>query len=409
MQKFVQHERLGKGCNAVYRATRIADSAEVALKRIEGWAALPPEAQHTALREVAALKAIDHPHALRLLDSFTDKGDLCLVAPLLRPGARAFDSSALPLSPEAVARVGYQLASVLAYLHALSPPLLHRDVKPANLLLETWSDAAVRSLGPLSPPLASALVLSGKVVLGDFGSALALSRALATGTVSGTPAYKAREILLEEEYGAPADVWAYGVTLLQLGTGHVAGGTSAARKAIMGLRGSEWTLAGALAGEFKDKFASAAEEEAWGRESEGWRVAWGALGEGLQGVIERCLAVEPGARPGAGELLGSAAFERERGAALLAVALDKLVEGAPVTAEELVAVLEAGVDVKMGVLELACKAVRGVAAGGAGEAWVQRACAALLGVIGGGGAWGGCMRQWRRWLGCRASRAQRRA
>ena len=108
----------------------------------------------------------------------------------------------------------------------------------------------------------------GSLTLSGPGSALALRR----------PAYKAREILREDEYAAPADVWAYGVTLLQLGTGHVAGGTSAARRAIVGYEGPQWTLQQALAGAFHDKFTRAGEEEDWGAACAVQRAAWGGAG-----------------------------------------------------------------------------------------------------------------------------------
>jgi serine/threonine protein kinase len=311
MHKYEQHEKLGQGTSAVYRAIRLADGEDVALKRVVGWAALAPPDQATALREVAALKAIDHPHAIQLLDSFTDRGDLCLVFPLLAPGARVFEDGALPLSPAAVARAGYQLASALAYLHGQAPPLLHRDVKPANLLLAAAPGAALPPPGALTPAAASALVCRGTLVLSDFGSALAMRRAQATGTVSGTPAYKAGEILREDEYAAPADVWALGATLLQLATGHVAGGTSAARKAIMGLGAAQWTLQQALAGAYHDKFADAGAEAAWGAACGAQRAAWGALGEELRSAIGACLALQPESRASAGALLAHAAFERE--------------------------------------------------------------------------------------------------
>ena len=218
MNKYEQHELLGHGTSStVYRAIRLSDGVNVALKRVKGWGALKAAEQEVGLREVVVLKSMDHPNVIKLLDSFTDKGDLCLVVPLVRPGARVFEDASLPLSPAAVARVGYQLASALAYLHGKTPQLLHRDIKPANLLLMAAPGIDLPPPGPLTPSQASALVCRGTLLLGDFGSALALRRTLATGTVSGTPAYKASEILREDEYAAPADVWSYGVTLLQVG------------------------------------------------------------------------------------------------------------------------------------------------------------------------------------------------
>ena len=326
MDKYEQRERLGLGNSPVYRAIRRADGVSVALKRVMGWAALAPADQATALREVAALKTVDHPNAIKLLDSFSDQGDLCLVLPLVAPGARVFEDTSLPLAPAAVARAGYQLASALAYLHGQAPPLLHRDVKPANLLLAAVSGAELPpSDHHFTPAQASALVCSGSLVLGDFGSALAQRHTAGnTGTVAGTIGYSAREILRQDEYAAPADMWACGATLLQLATGHAAGGTLAARKAIMGLGAAPWTLHEALAGAFHDKFKGAEEEAAWGEACAAQRAAWDALGAPLRDVIGQCLKLEAGERASAGALLGHAAFERERRAALVAEALRKL-------------------------------------------------------------------------------------
>ena len=88
MDKYEQHEVLGHGNSTVYRAIRLADRADVALKRVKGWSSLKPSEQEVGLREIAVLKTVDHPHAIKLLDTFTDKGDLCVVLPLVRPGAR---------------------------------------------------------------------------------------------------------------------------------------------------------------------------------------------------------------------------------------------------------------------------------------------------------------------------------
>ena len=163
MNKYEQHELLGHGTSStVYRAIRLSDGVNVALKRIRGWNALSAVDQEEGLREVVVLKSVDHPNVIKLLDSFTDKGDLCVVLPLVRPGTRVFEGAALPLTPAAVARAGHQLASALAYLHGLKgregapKPVLHRDIKPANLLLSAAQGAELPPPGPLTPAQASA-------------------------------------------------------------------------------------------------------------------------------------------------------------------------------------------------------------------------------------------------------------
>ena len=360
MDKYEQHELLGHGNSSVYRAICLSDGLNVALKRVKGWSALEAEDQRVGLSEVAVLKTVEHPHAIKLLDSFTDKGDLCMVLPLVRPGTRVFEGSALPLTPAAVARVGYQLASALAYLHSKTPQLLHRDIKPANLLLVAAPGVALPPPGPLTPAQASALVCSGTLLLSDFGSALMLSKTQATATRSGTDAYKSPEVLDLEDYDASADVWACGATLLQLATGHLAGGTLAARRS---LKRGDWTQAKALGGDFHDKFTCAEEEEEWDTACATQRTAWAALGEPLQQLIESCLVVEAGGRAKASELLGHAAFVKERRGALVAGAVGKLAGGGggvggggggggvgvkALTREELLAVLEVGEGVEEG-------------------------------------------------------------
>ena len=214
----------------------------------------------------------------------------------------------------------------------------------------------------------------------------------------------APELLNEDEYGAPADVWALGVTLLRLATGHLVGRTLNAMRAL--LRGT-WSLPAALAGEYLDKFHCPEEGEWWTAARAEWAAAWTALSSELQDVISSCLTLDAGARATAGTLLGHAAFRRERSAALLSTAGVKLAAllaaeaaggagaaaaaaaAASVSPEELLAVLQAGpaapTPSAAAELQRACGLVEG-AAGAAGEAWATAAGAALLDVVGGAGS-----------------------
>ena len=309
MEKYEQREVLGHGNSTVYRAIRLSDGASVALKRIKGWGTLDAAEQEKGLREVVVLKTVSHPHAIQLLDSFTDQGDLCMVMPQVCPGSRVFEAAALPLEPAAVARVGYQLVSALAHLHSREPQLLHRDIKPANLLLEAAPGAALAPPGPLTPAQASALVLDGTLILSDFGSALALHATNAVGTRAGTDAYKSPEVLDLADYDASADVWACGATLLQLATGHLAGRFIVAQR---NLKGKQWTLERALAGEYHDDSSRAEDAEAWSMACAAQRAAWSALGAPMRSVIEACLVTQASGRATAAELLAHPAFAAQR-------------------------------------------------------------------------------------------------
>ena len=132
------------------------------------------------------------------------------------------------------------------------------------------------------------------------------------------------------------------MTLLELGTGHVVGGTTAARRALCGRAGAPWCLNKALGGLYHERFELPGQEEAWERACEAQRRAWGGLGEPLQSALQSCLVLQAAERPLAAQLLGLAAFEGERRAEGLLPAVDKLLAGGELAPEELLAVLEAG-------------------------------------------------------------------
>ncbi len=104
-----------------------------------------------------------------------------------------------PLAPEFVARLGARLATALAHVHRNR--IVHRDVKPSNVLLDD----------------------DGTPFLGDFGIALAAGRTRLTRTneIIGTPAYLAPEQVLGAHVGPAADIYALGLVLLECLTGEV--------------------------------------------------------------------------------------------------------------------------------------------------------------------------------------------
>jgi serine/threonine protein kinase len=163
--------------------TKLARSREVVERfRREGRAYA--KLRHEAIVQVHDL--VEKEDGLYLVTEFVDGTDL---AKLLSQGG------ALPA--DCVALVGAWVAEALDYVHFNA--LLHRDVKPANVMVSR----------------------DGEVKLMDFGIAkgeadMSLTR---QGMLVGSPSYMAPEVLAGEEHGPPADVWALGVSLYELLTG----------------------------------------------------------------------------------------------------------------------------------------------------------------------------------------------
>jgi len=111
-----------------------------------------------------------------------------------------------PLSSRDTADLGARLADALAYVHQRG--IVHRDVKPSNILLASNGDAW----------------------LGDFGIARLhdTSTMTVTGTTMGTVSYMAPEQLEDHQVGPAADIWSLGIVLLECLTGQRA---TAARRA----------------------------------------------------------------------------------------------------------------------------------------------------------------------------------
>ncbi|XVU23052.1 protein kinase domain-containing protein [Actinoplanes sp. CA-054009] len=146
-----------------------------------------------AIREARAIARIDQANTVRIYDVVhDDTGTPWLVMELVR--SRSLDKVLEedgPLAPSSAARIGLDVLAALRAAHGAG--ILHRDVKPANILL----------------------AFNGRVVLTDFGlAAVAGDSAMTrTGIVLGSPSYLAPERALDEEPGAAADLWSLGATL----------------------------------------------------------------------------------------------------------------------------------------------------------------------------------------------------
>jgi serine/threonine protein kinase len=193
------------GMGAVYTAsdTRLGQTL-VAIKELSTASITDNLEKHQVSQsfeqEARMLAALNHPNLPRVTDHFNENGKQYLVMDFvkgqtletllqLRPG---------PFPVERVIAWGLQLCDVLTYLHNQRPPIIFRDLKPGNIMLDD----------------------SGQIKLIDFGIARLFKPGKSTDTVSfGTAGYAPPEQYGKHQTDARSDIYALGATLHQLLTG----------------------------------------------------------------------------------------------------------------------------------------------------------------------------------------------
>lgn len=168
----------------------------VAVKQLHSPVGLPDAearvAHDRAMREARITARLHHPNAVPVFDVVDHEGAPCLVMQYLPSRSlQAVLTERGPLPALEVARVGAELASALAAAHRAD--IVHRDVKPGNVLVADDGTARIT----------------------DFGISHALGDAslTSTGMVTGTPAYLAPEVARGTSSSAASDVFSLGATL----------------------------------------------------------------------------------------------------------------------------------------------------------------------------------------------------
>jgi eukaryotic-like serine/threonine-protein kinase len=186
---------LGRGgMAAVFLAHDEELGRQVALKLLPGHLA-DDEAFHARfLREARLAARLSHPNVVRVYDAGEADGRPFIVMEYV-PGGSLADCGQLP--PARVVELGMQACAALQHAHDAG--LVHRDVKPANLLLRD----------------------DGVLKIADFGIARAAesTRHTQAGTLLGTAAYLAPEQIAGEDATAASDIYALGAVLYELLTG----------------------------------------------------------------------------------------------------------------------------------------------------------------------------------------------
>ena len=184
------------GMGVVWEARDERLERPVAVKQLRPQVGLSPEeaelAKNRAMREARITARLHHRNAVPVFDVVEHEGQPCLIMQFLPsvPLSKEIREGG-PLSAAEAARVGAQVASALAAAHQLG--IVHRDVKPGNILITD----------------------DGTALISDFGISHALGDATltSTGLVHGTPAYLAPEVARGADSGFASDVFSLGATL----------------------------------------------------------------------------------------------------------------------------------------------------------------------------------------------------
>ena len=156
----------------------------------------PLAAPHLLIDEGLRLASLDHPHIVRVLDAGIEDGIAFLVQALVTGETLAERIASGPLPEKRILAWISEVAEALEAAHDLPAGMIHRDVKPANILIDGH----------------------GNALLADFGIALPIGEA-ASGTSAGTLPYKSPEQLDGRPLDRRSDVFSLALVLYEVLTG----------------------------------------------------------------------------------------------------------------------------------------------------------------------------------------------
>ncbi|KAG8520903.1 Serine/threonine-protein kinase 36 [Galemys pyrenaicus] len=196
MEKYHVLEMIGEGSfGRVYKGRRKYSAQVVALKFIPKLGRSEKELKNLQ-REIEIMRGLRHPNIVHMLDSFETDKEVVVVTDYAEGELFQILEDDGKLPEDQVQAIAAQLVSALYYLH--SHRILHRDMKPQNILLAK----------------------GGGIKLCDFGFARAMStNTMVLTSIKGTPLYMSPELVEERPYDHTADLWSVGCILYELAIG----------------------------------------------------------------------------------------------------------------------------------------------------------------------------------------------
>ncbi len=192
----IQSRLASGGMSTVYVATDRRLERDVALKVLHPHLAGDPQFLDRLGREAKAAARLSHPHVVGVLDQGEDDRVAYLVMEYIKGHTLRDvlkDKGALP--PRLALALIDPVVEGLGAAHAAG--LIHRDIKPENVLIAD----------------------DGRIKLGDFGLARAISTSTSTGALIGTVAYLSPELVLGRQADARSDIYSVGIMLYEMITG----------------------------------------------------------------------------------------------------------------------------------------------------------------------------------------------
>ena len=193
-------DTLGQGGMAtVYKAYQPGVDRYVAIKVMAQNFATDQNFVMRFEQEAKVVAKLQHPHILPLYDYGEAHGLTYIVMPMMTGGDLSDLMTARQLSPAEISKIVSQVGDALDYAHGLG--VIHRDIKPTNILLDERGHCLLADFG--------------LVKLAEEGS----HKLTATGSIVGTPAYMSPEQGMGEKLDGRSDIYSFGVILYELLTG----------------------------------------------------------------------------------------------------------------------------------------------------------------------------------------------
>ncbi|KAM0045693.1 putative protein kinase TKL-CTR1-DRK-2 family [Helianthus debilis subsp. tardiflorus] len=190
-------EQIGQGsCGTVYHALWYGSDVAVKVFSRQEYS---DDVILSFRQEVSLMKRLRHPNILLFMGAVMSPQRLCIVTEFLPRGSlfRLLQKNTSRLDWRRRVHMAVDIARGMNYLHHCNPPIIHRDLKSSNLLVDkSWN-----------------------VKVGDFGlSRIKHETYLTTKTGKGTPQWMAPEVLRNEQADEKSDIYSFGVVLWELST-----------------------------------------------------------------------------------------------------------------------------------------------------------------------------------------------